>query len=70
MARKWKREAEQTLPNVRAVIVKRLGKPPLTDPRKILEVDGDEEGGVLQPTEDLRDFQDLIRPFLVPRSRP
>ena len=63
MARKWKREAEQTLPNVRAVIMKRLGKPPLTDPRKMMEADVDEESGASQPTEDLRDFRNFDPTF-------
>ena len=54
MARKWKREAEMTLPNVRAVIVKRMGMPAVGE-RQAAE---DEDEGEHEPGgDDLADFR-------------
>ena len=54
MARKWKREAEMTLPNVKAVIVKRIGQP---SPEKEPLEDADPEDGKGQITDDLFQFR-------------
>ncbi len=56
MARKWKREAEQTLPNARAVIVKRMGTPSLKEPGDSHEAE-DEEKQPEALTNDLQEFR-------------
>src|SRR2546429_6928238 len=60
MARKWKREAEMTLPNVKAVIVKRMGKP---SPEKERLEDADLEEGNSQVTDDLVQFRQFDPEF-------
>jgi Uncharacterised methyltransferase family (DUF6094) len=56
MARKWKREAEQTIPGIKAVIVKRMGTPSLKDPKKQQEADGDEEISTINDLSQFRQF--------------
>ncbi|HEX3640366.1 MAG TPA: DUF6094 domain-containing protein, partial [Ktedonobacteraceae bacterium] len=60
MARKWKREAEMTLPNVKVVIVKRMGKPSAEKER--LE-EADLEEGNSQVTDDLVQFRQFDPDF-------
>ena len=65
MARKWKREAEQTLPNVRAVIVKRMGTigtPPSKKAAKG-EKEEEDEGGMITQANDIGDFRQFDPDF-------
>ncbi|GHO59191.1 DUF6094 domain-containing protein [Ktedonobacter robiniae] len=56
MARKWRREAEQTIPGIRAVIVKRMGTPSLKNTLKKGKQDEDEDEE-LDATDDLAQFR-------------
>ena len=56
MARKWKREAEQTIPGVKAVIVKRMGTPRRENPKKQQEEDLDEEISTINDLAQFRQF--------------
>ena len=52
MARKWNWEAEMTLPNVKAIIIKRIGSPAASGEKGLLEEGASEEGDS-QITDDL-----------------
>ncbi len=54
LARKWKREAEQTLPDARVVIAKRIGTPAR---KQREESPDDEEENVIDATDDLTQFR-------------
>ncbi len=59
MARKWKREAEQTIPGVKAIIVKRMGTPslnPLKGAKKQADADEDEEISTINDLAQFRQF--------------
>lgn len=56
MARKWKREAEQTLPNARVVIVKRMGTSAFKEQSMPHEAD-DDENQTERQTDDLAEFR-------------
>ncbi len=60
MARKWKREAEITLPNVKAIIIKRIGQP---SAEKGLLEEGEIEEGDSQGTTDLFQFRQFDPDF-------
>ncbi|GHO49170.1 DUF6094 domain-containing protein [Ktedonospora formicarum] len=55
MARKWQREAEQTIPGIKAVIIKRMSTPSLKNVLKKSQQDDDEEE--IDATDDLAQFR-------------